>query len=144
MLIYTSGQCSTNHGFGAAGDQQLRPARPYPVGRQRDGLQSGTAKPVDGHSRDEIRQPRPQRRLPRHVAARLAFGHGTTQDDIVDTILRLWIPLQQRDDHLRRQIVRPRIPQRPLRRLAYCGAQTIDNHGFVHMSSVQSSVFSRQ
>ncbi len=121
------------HGFGAAGDQDIGAAAAYAVGRQRDGLQTGTAEAVDGHAGNGFGQTGAQQGLARHIVAGFALGHGAADNDVFDAICGLGVAREQGADDGGGEIVGPRVAKSAARGLADGGAETIDNDGFWHV-----------
>ena len=74
------------HRFGACCDHQIGFAQTDAVSCQSDGLQAGGTESVDGLRRYRLRQAGQQGTDTCHIHALFAFGHGATDDDVIDAL----------------------------------------------------------
>src|SRR5207247_6352775 len=101
------------HPLAAPRDERLALAGADRLRRAGDGLEPRAAQPVDGLSRHLDRQPREQRRHPRHVTVVLARLVGAPEDHVVDGLGIYPRPLDDGLDGNRRQVIRPHTRKRP-------------------------------
>ncbi|MCY1505121.1 hypothetical protein D9M68_393180 [compost metagenome] len=120
------------HAFDAAGDDNLGFTQPDRAGGVADGVQPGTAKPVDRRSGYRFGQPREQGSHARDVAVVFACLVGAAKNNLIDRLSRNGRNARQRlADHVGRKIVRARARQRAA--IATDGrADAADDIGFTH------------
>ena len=121
------------HGFGSPCNHHLGEPSHDALGGQCNRLQSGGAEAVDSHRRATHRQARAQGGDARHVVPLLGFGHGATQDDILNLLrVEAGNAAQNLLNHRRSHVVRAGVSQCAAGRLANRRSRDGCNNRFLH------------
>ena len=116
------------HVLDAAGEDDVRSAHRDLAGAGGHRGQRTGAHPVEREARDAVRDPGQKGHVPAQRQALVADLRRRREDHVADPLGRQRrVPAQQLADDLDRHVVRPRLPEEPLRAgAAERGSQTVD------------------